>query len=288
MVCHRLLLQAIGLTLVALFLVGCGAPQATPASDRVATGVAEAKAIAATLTADAPAAPDRVATGVAEAKAIAATLTAETFAAMPIPTPTSGPTRAPRPTRTPQPSHTPETMPTPGPSPTPWPTSALVLPRIEAIATPLWREDDLEPLEDALVYTATLYKRPPFYEGPMPLEFTDGMSSAGVGGMIILYQVFDEWVNLFIYTDPVLRAGGIATGAITVDDSGQLLAEAKLIQVIENEGIEIEEIHYTPDGRVQFTCKSQIDFRDGYKNTETEASGTKERDYYFIWPVSGM
>ncbi len=49
---------------------------ATPEPDRIATGVAEGKAIAATLTADAPVI-DRIATGVAEAKAIAATLTAE-------------------------------------------------------------------------------------------------------------------------------------------------------------------------------------------------------------------
>lgn len=49
---------------------------ATPEPDRIATGVAEGKAVAATLTADAPVV-DRIATGVAEAKAIAATLTAE-------------------------------------------------------------------------------------------------------------------------------------------------------------------------------------------------------------------
>lgn len=49
---------------------------ATPEPDRVATGVMEAKAIAATLTAEAPVI-DRIATGVMEAKSIAATLTAE-------------------------------------------------------------------------------------------------------------------------------------------------------------------------------------------------------------------
>ena len=49
---------------------------ATPEPDRIATGVVEAKAIAATLTAGAPKI-DRIATGVAEGKAIGATLTAE-------------------------------------------------------------------------------------------------------------------------------------------------------------------------------------------------------------------
>lgn len=40
--------------LVTLLLSGCRAAQATPTPDRVATGVAEAKAVAATLTAEAP------------------------------------------------------------------------------------------------------------------------------------------------------------------------------------------------------------------------------------------
>jgi len=44
----------IGVTLVMLPLVGCGAPAAMSTPDRVATGVAEAKAVAATLTAEAP------------------------------------------------------------------------------------------------------------------------------------------------------------------------------------------------------------------------------------------
>jgi len=53
----------IGLALVTLLLVGCGAPAATPTPDRVATRVAEAKAIAATLTSEAPTAiPTAIAT----------------------------------------------------------------------------------------------------------------------------------------------------------------------------------------------------------------------------------
>lgn len=51
---QKLLQQMIGVTLVMLPLVGCGAPVAMPTPDRVATGVAEAEAIAATLTAEAP------------------------------------------------------------------------------------------------------------------------------------------------------------------------------------------------------------------------------------------
>jgi hypothetical protein len=161
---------------------------------------------------------------------------------------------------------------------------------VGAIATPIWEEDDLESLEDALAYEVTLHERPPFYEGPMPLTFEDG-KNVGLGfhgTMITLYQIFDGWANLFIYADFALKIRGVATGAITVDDSGWLLAEARLTQVIEGEGIEIEEIHYTPDGRVQFRCKSQIDFGMGFKNAESEATGTKEKDYYFIWPVQGF
>ena len=50
---NNLLRQMIGLAIVAPFLVGCGVRQATPTPNRVATGVAEAKAIAGTLTTEA-------------------------------------------------------------------------------------------------------------------------------------------------------------------------------------------------------------------------------------------
>lgn len=68
------LLLALFLALAVLQVPAPAAHAAAPTADRIATGVAEAKAVAATLTAEIPV--DRVATDVAEARAVAATLTA--------------------------------------------------------------------------------------------------------------------------------------------------------------------------------------------------------------------
>lgn len=90
---QKLLQQTIGLLLATLFLAECGPPQAT-------------------LT------PDRVATSVAEAKAIAATLTAEFPTAVPTPTHTPGTTHTPPSTSPPIDTATPAPEPTPTSVPT--------------------------------------------------------------------------------------------------------------------------------------------------------------------------
>ena len=82
--------QMIGLTLVILLLVGGCVPATTLTPDRVATGVAEAKAIAATLTVEAPTAtPTATAT---DTPTPIATAVPSTRASVPTDTPTPSPT----------------------------------------------------------------------------------------------------------------------------------------------------------------------------------------------------
>ncbi len=134
----------------------------------------------------------------------------------------------------------------------------------------------------------TIDATPPFYKGKLPLTYKMGVEGSRASEMvrIALYHDFGEWRNAFIYSDPKLEAWGRAEGARTTNSAGRLLAEAKLSRVLPDGGVELEEFHYTPDGQIQFHCKSQYDGALGFKKTEGDASGTKERDYYFIWPVN--
>ena len=115
---HRnLVQQMIGLTLVTLLLVSGCVPAITPTPDRVATGVAEAKAIAATLTAEAA---GTTATPTTTPTAMAAdTLELPTTTPTPVP-PTATLTPVP-PTATPVPQ-----LPTPTQTPTPAPAAGSV------------------------------------------------------------------------------------------------------------------------------------------------------------------
>jgi hypothetical protein len=153
--------------------------------------------------------------------------------------------------------------------------------------TPLCRID-IDREQQLLLSNTTLYQKPPFYEGPIPLEFESGKKpSIGMGlGSPTIINVFDEWMTIFDYADTSFEVSGIATCALTLSKLGQLLAEARFEKLVEGTGIIILEVHYNEDGSVRFWCKSEIDFDLGFKIREMEAHGTKREDYYFIWPVS--
>ena len=119
----------------------------------------------------------------------------------------------------------------------------------------------------------------------MPLAFITGKILVGANQQITLYQDFGKWRTAFIYEDPRNKFLGVADGARTTGPSGQLLAEARLVRIIQGQGVEIEEFHYASNGEVRFYSKSRIDFTLGFKKVETDVQGEKERDYYFIWPV---
>ena len=171
------------------------------------------------------------------------------------------------------------------------PTSSTLL----EIKTPIWNITDLETEkqkgEKVYIYKVEIKgERPPFYKGSMPLRFKVGYPPGGTpGGSIYskerpLYYDFGDFANYFVY-----YKGSIVGGAQTYDNEGHLVAEVSNIYFFtteENEqGIEIEELHYRPDGKLVFKCKSQIDPYEGLKIKETEKIGRKLRDYYFIWPT---
>ncbi len=77
---------------------------------------------------------------------------------------------------------------------------------------------------------------------------------------------------------------GPAKGAVTVNPSGQILAEGRLLRGTGTAAV-IEEYHYSGSGSLIFRCESLIDDY-GVKRQESHTAGKKQRDYYFLWPVS--
>ena len=165
---------------------------------------------------------------------------------------------------------------------------------LEKIKTPIWSDEVIKKQEkgdkNVIVYGRNIFEKPPFYDGPLPLTFMLGRFAASYGvGRDIIHN-FKNFVNIFIYIDRSNKSKGIPNGARTVGTGNKMLAEARLLQLPRDatkqpQQIEIEEFHYDADGKLKFKCKSKIDFSSGFKIGETEATGKKTEEYYFIWPV---
>lgn len=136
--------------------------------------------------------------------------------------------------------------------------------------------------------------KPPFYGGPMPLQYKTISKEMGGGIMgsraIPLKFDFSSWHNLFIYKDSWSLATGIPAGAVAIDSKNQvILAESKVVKMLtankQRTVLEIKEIHYDKDGRLPvFTSTFFVDFGDGFKTNEKNVMGKKKKEYFFIWP----
>lgn len=165
---------------------------------------------------------------------------------------------------------------------------------------PVWQMTDLEQYTQEKLWggkgTFCLYEseesgQPLFYKGSIPLNYRiayapERCPGSGSGELPTFYE-FEDFENYFIYQGPII------VGAQTYQREPQglrLVAEVSNINYFvtdDNEqGLEIEELHYNSQGKLTFKCKSQIDFDTGFKINESEKSGEKEEDYYFIWPVN--
>jgi hypothetical protein len=141
-----------------------------------------------------------------------------------------------------------------------------------------------------LVVERTIYERPPFYKGPMPLKFmaTKDTGSDGPGQSVTFSSDFRAWTNEFIYFELATKNYALANGARAIDSrSGRVVAEAKLVEpfIGTTKPILVEERHYGIDGKVKFRRKAHFDRHSGFKLTESEVSGDKVRDYFFLWPM---
>jgi len=144
---------------------------------------------------------------------------------------------------------------------------------------PLWAADNLGwHTNQFTTYSHTLERKPPFFSGAMPLEYTAGQSAGGV----LFFHDFGGFRNQFKLNDAL-----IVIGARTIDGNGRLLAEARARYYVKGieQGIELEEFHYDKAGAVTFKCKSDVDGGTGFKVDEKEKIGKKDKDYYFLWPT---
>jgi hypothetical protein len=155
---------------------------------------------------------------------------------------------------------------------------------------PIWKQDDLEINKssgNAVQYTHELNLRPKYYNGKMPLVYNSkqplsGMAMGMGGGAGIFYaHEFDDFSNYFVYDGILLK------GIVTVDKSKTMAAEARFEwQTDSKSGFyrpKMEEFHYS-GGKLIFHCKSEMDYDTGTKTSESEQSGSKHRDYFFILP----
>ena len=91
-----------------------------------------------------------------------------------------------------------------------------------------------------------------------------------------VWQDFGSFRNTFAVDRPY------PDNVKTTDSHGNLVAEAHVVNLVKGEGYEIEETHYSA-GKKIFTARSFVSL-DGYKESEKSTQGTKERDYFFVWP----
>ena len=178
---------------------------------------------------------------------------------------------------------------------------------------PIWSDDDLEAFKIKRQYsgddvrtaltlnlrpfTMEFSKNPPFYAGPQQLSCVFYVFSTG----LLVSQKCETFENDFIYSESFKKSHPelknfpqIPAGARTRDDSGNLVAEARLVGTAPHDKatpedlLIIEEFHYKPcNGQscLIFKSTSVID-GSGFKIREIESTGHKKRDYFFIWPLN--
>ncbi len=174
-------------------------------------------------------------------------------------------------------------------------------PAIEA--EPLWSKQDVLNTGALVKSTGglliqrevTLYLKPPFYSGQMPLQYKTISKETGGGMMgsmaIPLSFDFGSWRVLFIYTDTLSLLTQMPAGAVAVNnENNTLVAECKIMKMLDTDqqltGFEIEEIHYDKEGKHPiFTSTFLVNYDDGFKTNEKNVKGRKEKDYFFIWPT---
>lgn len=135
----------------------------------------------------------------------------------------------------------------------------------------------------------TLFEKPPFYMGKMPLQFKENCFnlSLGMGSeQVVFIRHFGNWFNYFIYLDMTSVMAHLPAGAVTADNSNHVIAECKVKRMIWQEkkliGFEIEEMHFGLKG-VTFKSIFEVNYSKGYKTKEVESSGIKKDEYYFLW-----
>ena len=153
---------------------------------------------------------------------------------------------------------------------------------------PIWKQSELEINKykgTAVSYDITLNEKPAFYTGSMPLQYVNESEFRGGGmdfGKTYLKFKFPGFTDYFVYNDMLV------SGAVAVDNNNSLVAEAKITyeQDASTHRLKpkMEEFQYS-NGLLVYHCLSEIDSNMGFKTSESEQSGKKQGDYFFILPM---
>lgn len=163
-----------------------------------------------------------------------------------------------------------------------------------------WSDKDIEGFRidgntELREVAVTLFQQPKFYAGPAPLKYTSYIEdviprelSAGATGGVVVVENYPGFKTMYVYGDsPSDKLRGIPIGAVTMSESNDLVAQAKLITRTPN-GLVIEEqdLEGCHEGKCSliFKATSSID-QSGTKTAETNPVGRKKSDYYFLWPM---
>ena len=155
-----------------------------------------------------------------------------------------------------------------------------------------WTADDLEimklkntPGVEVRIMAMSVGGKPPYYIGPLPLEYQSqlydlvpsGVISIPGGNGVAIQSHFDGFVASYLYPTMNDKLSHIPAGAIVSDENGKVkLAEATMLSK-DSDRIEVEEAHYrdcTQDGKccLQFRAKSTFN-HNGYKIAEEVLEG---------------
>jgi len=161
-----------------------------------------------------------------------------------------------------------------------------------------WQKSDIEESlqliksvsQVMLTRHTTIFQRPPFYKGKMPLEFEEVCINVSMGmssSQVAIIRDFGAWRNLFIFKDTRSVLLNLPVGAVSVDNkTNYIIAECKVLRSITNEkrliGFEILERHYSDD-KTLYEGKFRVDYPRGTKIREYDTIGVKQKEYYFLW-----
>ena len=140
--------------------------------------------------------------------------------------------------------------------------------------------DISEAQSGVLVSVDTLYEKPPFYNGRMPLQYRSGSIPVPPSSGVVLWYRFDDYRIEFKY-------GALVESAAAKDASGHLLAKLKFVD-LKGQRARFRETHYASDGSVEFECLSTFVPKSGqlaFKMEESEQKGKKRREYFFMLPT---
>ena len=166
---------------------------------------------------------------------------------------------------------------------------------LDTIITPIWSDADFSsPLKALMTMQVTSNTRPPYAPGQGRFQYSALKMPMGGGFGGPIYMTYFYKIDLFTTEFSYANSRsflGLPSGARTLDASNRLRAEAKIKKLIKEEGqpltaIEIEEFHYNEQGELIFTCISRVEPGREWKTSEYNTIGTKERDYYPVWPIS--